>query len=92
MSCHKETQWNGFAVISIALCPGWKLLKAPPHLEGEFSAAAQFRSSQQDLAPGSCSLSASGLKKIILLLGEARPWREGKEHKEDCSAPLRAEV
>lgn len=69
ISFHEERPWNGFAVISIAPCPDWELLKAPPNLEGALKAALQQRGSWQDLAPGSCPLSAHGLKNPFAIRG-----------------------
>lgn len=82
LSRHKETQWNGFAVISIAPCPDWELLKTPPHLEGVLRAALQHRGSWQDLAPGSCPLSACGLKNPFAIrggqtMGRRKGWQGG---------------
>lgn len=82
ISCHEETQWNGFAVISSAPRPDWELLKAPPRLEGALRAALQHRGSWQDLAPGRCPLSARGLKNPFAITegqttGRRKGWQGG---------------
>lgn len=77
--CHKETQWNGFAVISIAPCPDWELLKRPPLLEGVLITALHHKGWWQDLAHGSRPLSVRGLKNPFAIgsqtMGRRKEWQ-----------------
>lgn len=85
MPCHEEKQLNGFAVISIAQCPDWELLKALPHLMGALGAALQHRNHDRTQPAGAAVFQHDVTLKILLLLEVIRPWE--KDDKESCSAP-----